>query len=547
MAVLHPTLHAVSALTAGAYRELDVLRVLQEGLPDGWDVFHNLDWGSVCNGQPQVGEVDIALVSPGGFLLLLEVKAGAVTEQEDGLVKRYGRGGEEAKDTGAQLRRNHAALLSRLKDSGLREVRVGTLLVLPDHRLQSPVLAHTPEGIVDASTWPDLCARVQRLAPWQALRHDVRERLLEFLSNRFQVVPDVSVQVGQVQHASSALASGLATWIPSVQHASGLYVVDATAGSGKTQLALTLLREASAAQRRGVYVCFNRPLADHMARIAPPACEVTTFHELAADHARHSGDDPDFHSPGVFDRLAAAFVAAAGTQQPRWDLVIIDEHQDFEPGWVQAVLALLKASGRAYIMGDGFQQIYPREAFSLPEAVVIRCMDNFRSPRKVVDAMNMLRLTPEPVLARSPFQGQVPGFHTYGPQAGAAVAATEECIRTVLAQGVRADQLAVISFGGLQNSSVIKLDSLAGIRTRRFRGEYDLAGNALFTVGDLVVETVYRFKGQSAPVVILCEVDFEQLGDRELHKLFVGLTRAQYRVECVLSEPAAQMLVARAG
>lgn len=547
MAVLHPTLHAASALGAGAYRELDVLRVLEDGLPGGWDVFHNLDWASVFNGRPQVGEVDIAVVSPGGFLLLVEVKAGPVAEEETGLVKRYGRNAAESTDIGAQLRRNHAALLSRLKASGLQEVRVGTVLVLPDHRLQAPVLAHAPEAVVDAAAWPELCARVQRLTPWHALGEGGHERLLDFLGNRFQVVPDVSVQVGQVQRASAALASGLATWVPAVQHASGLYVVEATAGSGKTQLALALLREAHAARRRSAYLCFNRPLADHMARIAPASCVATTFHELAVEHARRQGEEPDFHAPGIHDRLAGRFVEAAATAQPRWDLLVLDEHQDFDPAWVQAVLALLAPEGRAYLMGDAAQQIYPRDAFSLQDAVVIRCMENFRSPRKVVEAINMLRLAPQPVLARSPFAGEVPGFHTHAPGPAAAARATEECVRQLLAQGIRPDQLAVISFAGLQNSTVLRADSLAGLRIRRFRGEYDAAGNALFTQGELLAETVYRFKGQSAPVVVLCEVDFAELGDKELRKLFVGLTRAQYRVECVLSEAAAQMLMARAG
>ncbi|NML42507.1 AAA family ATPase [Ramlibacter sp. G-1-2-2] len=542
MAVLHPTLHARSALTAGAYRELDVLRELEDGLPGGWDVFHNLDWASVFNGRPQVGEVDIAVVSPGGFLLLVEVKAGAIDEQDRGLVKRYG---NETSDIGAQLRRNHAALLSRLKDASLRDVRAGTLLVLPDHHLQAPVLAHTPEGIVDAAAWAQLCARVQQLVPWQAVGDEARGRLLDFLANRFHVVPDVSVQVGQVQRASAALASGLATWVPSVQHDSGLYVVDATAGSGKTQLALALLRDAHAARQRSAYVCFNRPLADHMARIAPSSCVVTTFHELAVEHARRQGEEPDFRQPGIHERLASSFADDAATAQARWDLLVVDEHQDFDPAWVQALLGLLAPQGRAYVMGDPAQQVYARDGFALPDAVAIRCMDNFRSPRKVVEAINMLRLAPQAVQARSPFAGDVPGFHTHAP--GAGLRATEDCIRQLLGQGMQPEQIAVISFAGLQNSAVLKAEALAGLRTRRFRGEYDKAGNALFTQGDLLAETVYRFKGQSAPVVVLCEVEFAELGEKELRKLFVGFTRAQFRVECVLSEPAAQLLMARAG
>jgi len=55
-----------------------------------------------------------------------------------------------------------------------------------------------------------------------------------------------------------------------------------------------------------------------------------------------------------------------------------------------------------------------------------------------------------------------------------------------------------------------------------------------------LVESVYRFKGQSMPVVVLCEVDFEELTDKDKNKLFVGLTRGQVRVDVVMSEASAR-------
>ena len=43
----------------------------------------------------------------------------------------------------------------------------------------------------------------------------------------------------------------------------------------------------------------------------------------------------------------------------------------------------------------------------------------------------------------------------------------------------------------------------------------------------MLVESVYRFKGQAAPAVILTEIDFEVLDDKAVRKLFVGATRAR--------------------
>ena len=60
-----------------------------------------------------------------------------------------------------------------------------------------------------------------------------------------------------------------------------------------------------------------------------------------------------------------------------------------------------------------------------------------------------------------------------------------------------------------------------------------------------MIESLYRFKGQSAPVVVLCEVDFETLDEGEQRKLFVGLTRAQLRVDLVLSHRAEAAIIQR--
>ena len=95
---------------------------------------------------------------------------------------------------------------------------------------------------------------------------------------------------------------------------------------------------------------------------------------------------------------------------------------------------------------------------------------------------------------------------------------------------------------GFKYSEALAQETLGGFKTKRFSG-YDASGNALWTDGALLVESVYRFKGQSMPVVVLCEVDFEELTDKEKHKLFVGLTRGQVRVDVVARENCVELLM----
>jgi hypothetical protein len=543
MARIHPSFPLHAPLSAGDYRERDVLRLLQDGLPDSFDVFHNLPWSALHDGQQSFGEYDFVIVSPGGQLLILEIKAGEIDFIDEHLSKNYGWGA--SKDIGHQMRRLHASLLDRIKHGDLPQVQVGALLVLPDVQIRNTIVAYPRERIVDATQMDRLCTTIQGSFALVVLTDEQRQRILSYLSNRFEVLPDVTSHIGQVQQASMQLAGGLATWVPRVRHAEQITQIDATAGSGKTQLALSLLRKAAEAGRKARYVCFNRPLADRLAQLAPSNCEVTTFHQLCRDHAERKGQSLDFADPKVFELLTAQYLQDATTLPARLGLLILDESQDLDLAWVDALGQALLQDGQLYVMGDSQQQLYDRDPFELPGAVQIRCMDNFRSPRCVVDAINRLQLVPEKVEARSAYAGEMPNFHVWEQGKTSAQGQLEACLAQLWQDGYKPEQVAVISWRGHQNSAALRLDRMAGHSTRRFTGQYDTAGNPIWSDGRLLTESLYRFKGQSAPAVVLCEVDFEQLGLREQRKLFVGLTRAQMRVDMVLSERAVQAMTMR--
>ena len=70
-------------------------------------------------------------------------------------------------------------------------------------------------------------------------------------------------------------------------------------------------------------------------------------------------------------------------------------------------------------------------------------------------------------------------------------------------------------------------------------------GGRVVVVGEVLVDSVYRFKGRCAPCVVLTEVDFEALGEIEARKLFVGATRATMKLIVVGSERAMGVLIER--
>ena len=539
MAIIHPRLSQPHTLPHGGYQlELNLLEILRLGLPDTFDVFHGLTWSTVHASVQKFGELDLTVVSPQGQILILEVKAGSVYTNNGSIYKDYSQ--QKPKDIGQQLGRQHGALKKRLRQANMDHVQVQSFLVLPDHKLLSEGLAYPRERVIDSTQMDQFCTLVKNSF---AVLEDTpnRQLLLNFLSNEFELVPDVGAQISAIQSCSAHLSNGLATWVPRIAQDNNIFIVEATAGSGKTQLALKLLRNADLEKQRALYVCYNRPLADHIQSLAPSLTEVATFHQHCDDYAKKNGHNPDFSNPKVYDELAQIYIAASDNFLPKFDLLVIDESQDFNPEWVEALYKELKPEGRLYVLGDDNQNLYDKVPFDLPGAVRIECTDNFRNPHKVVQTINYLNLVDQRIVACSGHEGEVPGLYTFDEKPDSHDKALNKCLLNLWSEGIEPSQVVVVTYRGLKNAKVMTMTQAGGKKIKRpLQVE---GGNWTWTEGELKVETVNRFKGQSAPVVVFCEIDFEELNQSTKRKLFVGMTRGQLRVELVLSQRAEKLLM----
>ncbi len=538
MARLCPSLPPRPAMNAGDYAELALLHTLERGLPDAYTLFHSVDWSKGTGTHEQHGEIDIVVINQSGDVLLIEVKAGNLEFRVDGIFKTYS---GQAHNVSAQIGLQYSALRSRLKDAQLT-VHVNHLLVLPDVRVQSETVRWPRERIVDSSDIESIVSRTkEQIGPGSA-NEDLHARVVAFFENRFRVVPDVTALSGQLRDSVSRMSAGLTIWVPRISAPAGVLRVNGTAGSGKTQLALRMLRDADAAGQRAAYLCFNRALADHIARMAPVRTTAETFHEYALHVARRSGLVVDFTLPTAFETITAHCLQALTQLAPDLDLIILDEMQDMQPEWVQALLSRLKDSGRAVLLEDPEQQLYTdRVAFDIPDAVTITSHENFRTPRALVKLINLLRLTPIEVEALSPFEGNMSDPIVYAsPESvqSCTVQAVERCLQ----RGFDIQDIAIVSMRGRERSVLQGLDQLGAWSLRHFTGKFDEGSTPIWKNGELLIDSVRRFKGQAAPAVVLTECDIAELTPLNRRLLFVGLTRARVHLEWVISANTAKML-----
>lgn len=539
MSKLCPSLPFRTGLfNAGEYAELEILQTLERGLSDAYTLFHSVDWSRGIGSQEQHGEIDIVVVNQSGDVLLIEVKSGDVDFTPEGIFKTY-RG--QVKNITRQAGLQYGALKTRLEDAALT-VHLSHLLVLPHLKVQSETAQWPRERIVDSEDMGSIVTRIsQALGPGlpNAANHP---RVIAFFENKFQVVPDVSALAGRVQQSATRMSAGLATWVPRITSSSGLLRVIGTAGSGKTQLALRLLRDADAAGQKAAYICFNRALADHISQLAPVRMPAETFHEYAKRMVLRSGEAVDLKQDSAFDYLATRCIELLEQAEPDLDLVILDEMQDMQPEWVLAMLSRLKAQGKAVLLEDPEQQLYKdRIAFDLPDAVSITSNENFRTPRALVQLINMLKLTTSEVQAMSPFEGVIPDPIVYESAekiAPCTVKAVERCLQ----RGFALSDIAVVSMRGRERSVLQGLDKLGAWSLKRFTGQFDEGSAPIWKDGELLIESVRRFKGQAAAAVVLTECDIAQLDPLNRRLLFVGLTRGRAHLEWVISHETARRI-----
>lgn len=561
MARVTPPIHTIKAMSPGQYTEIGVLRRLANELPDTFELFHSVDWTQVQPTGDRHGEIDVIVLNQSGDLALLEIKAGELKFSEQGLFKDYG---GNLRNVGTQVQWQFRGIQHRLRAAGLN-VRLMHFLVLPDATVSTEAasIGFPRERLLDSSDCQDLGGVILgRLGSGQP--SELRDRVQAFLMDRLECKVDVANLAGNLQSWTRFLSEGLTQWVPRIQAPSRIVRVQGTAGSGKTQLALSLLRQAVAQGLRAAYICFNRPLADHMREIAPPHCEVQTFHQLCWQHT--SANATSAQGETKVPVVSSADLAHAVNQYRNHlekvgadlDLLIIDELQDFTADWLQILVGRVRSlespedSGTQcqgpeglYLLDDPDQGLYPdRAELDISEAVVVTCRDNHRSPSRVVDVINHLQLVQPPITARSPLEGALPEFRTWkSASTDAMKARTTDAIQSCLDKGFGIEQIAVLTWRGLDRSQFLKADQLGKWRVARFTGQYDNQQRPLYTEGNLHLETLRRFKGQSAPAIVLTEIDEETWTDLHRRMLFVGMTRATLHLEIVLSDRVEQQLM----
>ncbi len=214
----------------------------------------------------------------------------------------------------------------------------------------------------------------------------------------------------------------------------------------------------------------------------------------------------------------------------QFDAMVVDEGQDFEQEWLE-ILDLFPRDGADVLwLEDPDQNLQGKAPVMLDDGFVgYRWGLNYRSPQSI--AHFILDTLPFRFEPGNDLPGLGVGVHEYTDASEQPKVVT--CVIHDLRRlGFLYDDIRVLTCRGVHSSVFSGRDVLGGVSIRRVTQGYDGSGNQVFTEGQLVFDSVRRFKGQQAPAVILVHVD--PRSDRiaeEQRVLYCGMTRATVRLD----------------
>jgi hypothetical protein len=540
MARLLPTGISELSLSLGETAELRTLARLRNELPAAYAVFHSVDWTRDSAYRIAFGEADFIIVNQSGDTVVIEQKFGTLEESPSGLIKRYADG---RKNVAIQIHRTIDGLREQFKRQSGHDLNLDYLIYCPDHRVRDLNAAGlTASRIVDASDADRLPARIVSILP-QGTPSDFAGRVLRFFENKFHLVPDIHAQITAGERAMARLSGGLVETLSAFEMSPLKLRVRGTAGCGKSVVATQFAETAYSAGKRVLLVCFNRPLAERMKMSLPQGAYADTFYGLMDRFLKSRGHrfsyelgQPDFWV-SVQERVIGETIGADW----KFDSLIVDEGQDFERQWCEILRLFLAPDADLLWLEDLNQSIRPEmaerstselayESLSA-QFIGFRAKANYRSPETI--ARYILRVLPFDFVPANPTPGLGVGVSTYkdSEDQGKVVASI---VTELIRSGFKHSDIVILSMRGLARATFAQTRGIGNFTFSRPTGEYDLLGNQVFESGQLRFDTVYRFKGQQAPAVIVTDIDpSEERLDHAERLLFTGMTRATVRLEIV--------------
>lgn len=510
--------------------EQKVFEILRRNLPDDVLLFHSVQ----LRNQRAEHEIDLLVLWPQVGIAVIEVKGGRLTVEDGTWYQSDSKGKHKIQSPMAQVQSAAHALKSVLFPlmgtpitSRLADVVCFPYTDWPDHYSSVGV---PRELIIDRAQLEDLAPLLRSAIEEQGgglagLSAEFAQRMIKHLTGDTGPIGESDEAHGTSEALSNedvqeTLTSRQTILLSATRSLNRVSFIGG-AGSGKTWMALEKARQLAKEGLRVGLFCYNKGLGHYLKaqvglwRQNKPS-HTGEFHEFA-----RSVGVPDGSGQEYFDITMPQLLSELGPSLPqsqRFDAVIVDEAQDFAPGWWEALLACTKdpLNGKVYAFLDNRQDVYQRwSGENIGEGsplVPIHVDDNLRNTKSI--ARTFKEIIGNNVKLRG---GEGLPVRFVQCSTEDAVDVASDCVDRLIDEGWANNQIALLT---TNRRHPIHLDHF---ENGTIDSEYWPAFHAR---EEEFYGHVLGFKGLERSVVILCVNGFKDM-ERATEQLYVGFSRAR--------------------
>ncbi|WP_313443815.1 NERD domain-containing protein [Brevundimonas sp.] len=544
-----------------------LMQAFQKRLGDDFVIMHSYPWLAPERDDAEAplreGEADFVLIHRDKGVLVIEAKGGEIVIRNRQWKRVVGGGRtKDLRDPAQQVRRALRALKRRIEvlcgPAIYDRIRFASAVAFPHCVFRDEPPADLPKAtIMTSDNLVDIEVAVDRAfgafgKSKGTLTGPEFEAVRKALAPEFSLYEPLKIDI---DNAGEALARLTRQQIQILNGFSGnpRAVVHGVAGSGKTMLALQRARRFAREGHRVLFTCFNAELSkwlnEEIAHDKYDAGSVTVrnFHGLAAETIRAAdmqfepvGDQGQYWDVVVPDQFATAASVLYGDNPP-FDALVVDEAQDFSPGWWDALAYLtgLKPDVPTWAFLDRDQSLR-RDPVDppLPGAAILNLDTNCRNTRRIVGfAASAAEVTAE--AAEMAPLGRPPRMIMAPSRAAIAGLIQGELQRLIRDHRMSPSQIVLIGSSSWKNGPLAGWKEMAGVKLTDSAADWRRGEGLLCT-------TARSFKGLEADVVVLYDINglgpFFSAGD-----LYVAVTRARGHLVIVnTSSPFTEQLQAAA-
>lgn len=505
----------------------------RDQLSNKYHVFFSVRWYSEENGKRIDSECDFLIFNPDYGFLCIECKGGRgiyIDEDDTWYLKDFD---EDRKLRRSPYKQSEESMrfFKRYYEDEL-ETRFpgiyGNAVAFPNFKVSSPITVESPLMLtIDIEGINNLQKRIVEIFRYFNVKNngrtsfmspDSQKKFIDLINKRIALSIAAGALIEDKEREMIEINQTQDVVIDLLLHYKRAFIIGG-AGTGKTWIGIKKIKRCLLEGNKPLYLCYNAILAETVRKIIDnEKVDVYCIDEFAKQILGAKVQNAHI----VNDCREYADLFSEVSQLPQYDLVVVDEAQDFTEDWAYCTNLITKENGSLYVFYDESQNVFSRnfgEKFYIDEPpFVLRY--NIRNTSNIYEYTQKRTVLGTDTLVNQ-IEGVEPDVRQLTRKQAVLSFLDSIVNKLVNKEGVSPEKVTILCNRGLDQSVVNDVQYIGG---------YPLTTLESRTDNSVVFSTVEDFKGLESDIVIYINQTYKnepQTDDiRSIH--YTAMTRARF-------------------